>query len=103
MLICEYFCGIAPQLTDFPSVDDVSSGFDRYGFRILDLFFSPSSQSFTTHAIGGGWVILAQQTKLRNKAYGDLGDKRHIGKSQELTLSMSTPRKAELEFDGLRS
>jgi hypothetical protein len=50
-----------------------------------------------------GRVILAQQTKLRNKAYGDLGDKRHIGKSRELTLSMSTPRKAELESDGLRS
>jgi len=51
-----------------------------------------------------GRVILAQQTKLRNKAYGDVeGDKRHVQKSQELTLSMSTRRKAEAESDGLRS
>ena len=35
MLICEYFCGIAAQLTDFhPSIDDVGGGFDRYGLRI---------------------------------------------------------------------
>ena len=51
-----------------------------------------------------GRVILAQQAKLRNKAYGDLeGDKRRIQKGQGLTLSMSTPRKAETESDGLRS
>jgi hypothetical protein len=33
-----------------------------------------------------GRVILVQQIKLRDKAYGDLeGDKRRIQKSQELT------------------
>jgi len=91
MLICEYFCGIAPQLTDFPSVDDVSSGFDRYGFRILDLFFSSSSQSFATHAIGGGTGDSCPADKIEKQSlWGSRRQKTYWKKSRVDALNVNS-------------